>query len=483
MAESYPVGQAPWEQSAPQSFPVGQAPWESSQPQSQGSGNEFLDAHPNLLKAVQGGLSDLPTAGAMVGGAVGAAGGAGVASVATGAVGAGVGAAAGVQARDKLNEWIFGKKTDPNKTADNMAKEGAENFGAQAVGGLLLKGLGAGAKWTAEKVVPKAVIERYQQAADAVKSLISSSDGDIAEAADQVKTGITSSLDEFRSAKNAEIANALKNNTTLVKGNRILDQLKTYADSLDPDLYAAEKAQVSSLIDSVAKKVDQRGDMLVSDANLVKQFLQEKATAAYRLAGESGGGSEVAQAAKQGAAIARKVVNEAVPEVAAANERLATLHYIEDRMNKSLIRAGKSEAGLVAAGKYSPGGSEGNATNAKALKLLGELTGQDFLGKAQDLATMKTLAGGSLLKSGVGAGIGAAAGAGIAEVSGNDPLRGAEVGGLLGGAVTSPAAIKSAIDVGRYVAPTAVSPAAQTLGQAVMHGTGATRSLRKIGGQ
>lgn len=456
-----------------------------------GSGNDFLDQHPTLRGYVQGTINALPAAGAMLGGGAGAITGAaggtfalpgvGTAAGATelGILGTGAGAAVGSLAKDSLNAWIFGKSQGSSlKNVQNAVGEAGENMAAQATGEMLFKGAGK----FADNVVPRAVIDRYTQAADAVKDLIGSSDGDIAEAADQVRSSITQSLDEYRGNMNTQIADALKSSTEEVESQPILQALEDAKSRLNPKLDTSQLAQIEEQISKVKSLADEGGKISVQDANDLKRYMQDLATSAYRNAGESQGGTQVAQAAKSAGAVTRKLVNEAVPEVAQANEKLAQLHWVEDRMNKNLIRAGKPAAGLVSAGSYSPGTSGGNATNAKALRILGDITGQDFLGKAQDVAAMKTFGGDSLFKRGAGAALGAGVGATAAEISGHDPYHGAEAGALFGGLATSPLAVKTAIDTGRYLTPAGVPAVAQTLGQAVMHGTGAANSLRTIGG-
>ncbi len=152
-------------------------------------------------------------------------------------------------------------------------------------------------------------------------------------------------------------------------------------------------------------------------------------------------------------------------------------------MNKALIRDGKGTGAMVKAGEYSPGHMEGNPDSAKALRDLGKITGEDYIGKVQDLAAMKSFSGSSLYRKGAGVALGAGAGAGVAEIAGSDPYKGAFVGGSLGGALTSPLAIKTAIDAGRYIPQSIAAPVGQSLGQAVMHGSGAVNSLQQAGPQ
>lgn len=435
---------------------------------------------------IKGALDWAPTAGSVVGGIAGATAGSVVpgAGTAAGEIGgAAAGGAAGSVVKDALNAWLFGEKKSGENIGKDALTEGAISGVSQGVGMVAGKALSYAAGKLGETVVGKSVLDKYMEASDAVKSLIKSSDGDIATAADQVRTGISKSLDEFRGTMNQEISGALEKSTARIDPADILESLEAAKSKVHGDLPGAEgyRSQLEGWISSVRKMGDENGQIFVQDANELKRALQDAATSAYRSAGEGAKGTEIANALKNAGAITRKAVNEAAPEVAAANNKLATLHYIEDRMNKSIIQVGKSESGLVAAGKYAAGKTEGNARNARALRLLGDLTGNDFLGKAQELAAMKTFSGSSLTRAGVGAGVGAAAGAGLAEVSGGDPYHGALLGGAIGGGLTSPLAVKSAIDIGKAMPVQAAPLARQTLGQAVMHGTGATKALRQVG--
>ncbi len=464
-----------------------------------GSGNSFLDANPTMNKMVQGGINDLPLLGNLVGGAIGGGAGAvlgagaGTAALpvvgtvtggeagalAGGSVGAGLGGAAGSALKDTLNSWIYGKNKSAGDIALDATKEGAIDTASQLAGGVAFKVGGNIIGAAAEKVVPKAVIERYKQAASAIKELIGNSDGDTAEAAKQVRDGMSGSLDQFRDKLNTQIEDALGKSTERVNPGKVIDTLESMRGRVHEDLPSANAyhAQIDSYIESLNKMRDENGMIFVSDMNSLKRDLQNQATAAYR-----GGtnGLQFADAAQQAAGAARGLVNKAVPELASINDRLAALHVVEDNMNKSILKEGASAAGIIGAGEAK---TEAGKASAKALRTLSEITGQDFLGKAQDVAAVKAFGADSLYKRGVGASVGAAAGAGIAEMGGNDPYHGAMIGGALGGVVTSPAAVKTGIDAARYITPAMSSVGAQTLGQAVMHGTGAAQALRKAGPQ
>jgi hypothetical protein len=522
--QSFPVGQAPWEtaQAAPpadsagQSFPVGQAPWEqdASSPPSDSSGNAFLDKHPTLRTMVQGAVNDLPLAGTLVGGAVGSAAG----GIPGAILGGGTGAAAGTQFRDKLNDWIFGKKTDQKTTEESMAKEGLTASATQGAGELLLGGgkllagtktgqavLG-GAGTVASKVgeavfrVPAQVIKRYATAAKEIAGMSARADGDIAAASDAVKESYAKSIDGFRTQMGEQISSALKESKKTVTAQPIIEALQKIKADLHPKLQSDQVSQITDMISKVkqlsgeavekapanskddlaqfltkmtgqaeeAGRTTPKGQIPVGEAHQLKQYLQDLAKTAYRNPGESAVGTRAANAAKRGASVARKLINEAVPEVAAANNQLSALHSIEDSMNRSLLREGASETGLVSAGKGA------NARNARALKKLGDLVGTDFLGKAENLAAMKTFGDASLKKAGLGAVAGGALGYGV------DGQNGAMVGAAIGGGVTSPYVLKKGIDAAVRLAPSVDSSLGrQVLGQAVMHGSAAQKQIEE----
>ena len=448
-------------------------------PQAEGSGNEFLDANPHLKNLVKGTIDALPVAGGLLGGGLGATAGSVIPAAGTaigGVVGTGMGAVLGSTAKDALNAWVFKPTKTDTQVLTDAAKEGGGQMAAQMAGESILKAGGAVASKVGEAVVPKAVIERYQQAADAIKEVIGASGGDTAEAADQARASMGKSLDEVRGQMNDQIANTLKNSTKRVDPSSVIDVLEAAKGRVHGDLprAAAYTSQIDSYLSAINKMKDENGQIFVSDFNSLKRELSDEATAAFR---DGTNGTQFADAAQKAAGAARGLINKAAPEIASANDKLHALHLVEDNMNKSILTEGKSAAGLIAAGEAK---SEGGKASAKALRTLGEITGQDFLGKAQDIAAMRAFSGDSILKRGVGAGAGAALGAGAAEIAGSDPYHGALAGGAIGGFGTSPAAVKMGLDAAPYVAPLA-APAAQTLGQAVMHGSGAARSLKQIG--
>lgn len=179
----------------------------------------------------------------------------------------------------------------------------------------------------------------------------------------------------------------------------------------------------------------------------INKFLQSQASSAY---GQSAVGFQVgdkaAQVAKGAAAIGRNILGDVVPEVSQANAGLSRLHSIEDVMNKNMLEEGKTPASLFAAG------SGESSSNAKALKQLSAETGENIQGEAEKLAAARTFGNPSLTpvdrtgKSLARMAISGGAGSLIGYKEGG--IEGALMGGVIGEGLSSPAAIKLAIDSG-----------------------------------
>lgn len=487
-----------WDETPPPSDVVAQnkADWDSHPPDAHESSG-LLDAkeHPYL----HGAMNALPIAGSLAGSVVGAAAGTAVApgpgTVAGEMAGAGAGQAAGSAAKDMINNWVFGEKKSASDIGKDAALEGGIGAAAQGVGGLVMKGAGALAdtglgqaitgavKSGAEKLgemafkVPKAIIDRYAKAADIIGKMSADSDGNVAVAADSFRQATAKSIDDFRSQMNQKIGAALAESDKTVDSKPILDALETAKAKLNPRVNPEGIAHMDNLIKKVNDVTDD-GSITVKNAQDLKQWMQNAATNAYVDPGMSQVKDVFANGAKAAGAVTRKLVNEAAPEMAEANNQLAALHVLQQKMTKSLITPGTPESGLIAAGKYSPGSVEGSARNFTALKRLGDLIGQDLTGGAQNLATMQIMGNASLKHAGAGAGVGAALGAGAAYEMDQSPWAGAAIGGAIGGGMTSPLVLKKAIDIGRAAGPAVNSAAGRaTLGQSILHGSGAKNAL------
>lgn len=473
----------PWEKYQKTSFESEKKPWEkyalSSQSPSEIQKNEyslmndeFMGVSPRGL--LRGTAKALPIIGSIGGGLVGAAAGP------LGALGgAGLGAAAG----KSLENLIESQLLDEEKTREEIyldpIKEGLLGSAGEGAGQLVGKGLklaaesplgkkalgliGKGGAKVGEALtgVSEKEIQTYAKNANKIKSLAKSSDSNVAEAADQIRNKFSNSIDQTRKSMNEQISNSLSTSNKTIKSDNILKAFDDYKSKIDPDLYPESISEINDLISKVKKISDKSGNISINRANSLKKYLQDEASAAYRYPGQGKIGTETANAAKKAASEARILINEAVPEIASANKKLSELHDIEDVLNLNLIREGKPEAGLLAAG------SGGNLRNAKNLKDLGLLTGTDFLGEAENLAAMRTFGSPKLMVSDV-TGKGAAR-AGIAALAGY--AIGNVPGAALATAMTSPAALKAAIDAGRISAKVLKDPIVmRAIGQTTTRG-------------
>lgn len=281
-------------------------------------------------------------------------------------------------------------------------------------------------------------IQTYAQNADEIKQMAKASDNSTSLAADQMRADWTDKIQKTRQQLNGQISSALKNNSAKVDSAGIIDAINSSKEKINEKLYPEQIGQIDDLVNKI-KSLSSDGQLSLSHANEVKQFLQDQASSSYKSQGIFSLGTQSAKAAKSGAAAARQAVNEAEPLVKNANDQLAHLHEIEDSMNSNMIKEGKPEASIVAAG------SGGNPRNAQALKELGEATGQNMLGDAEKLSAMRTFGSPKLMaadSTGKAAGrIGAAGAIGY--------FAGGPVGAVAASALTSPFALRTAIDAGR----------------------------------
>lgn len=314
------------------------------------------------------------------------------------------------------------------------------------------KGLGKATSWIGDKVSKGAVkagsaltgvaeqdIKTFAKNADEIAQMAKSTDSNVAEAADQIRQKFSNSINKTRDSLNNQISSALKQSTNSVDAEPILKAIESQKSKLNPKLYQKEISQIDDLMNSV-KSLSKDGKISSSEAHELKQYLQDRASSAYRNSADPASlGTEAAKAAKGGAAIARKLINTVEPEVAAANNQLAKIHAITDKMNMNLLNMGKPESALLAAG------SGGNVRNAKALTELGKITNSDMIGEAQKLSAMRTFGNPQLLPIDT---TGKAV-ARMATGGGIGTLMGGPLGAAVGSAMTSPAALKAAIVSGK----------------------------------
>jgi hypothetical protein len=397
----------------------------------------------------------LPVAGAIGGGLLATPETLGLGTI----PGAAMGYAGGKQAARVLNHYVLGDDTGAKDMGD-VLKQNAEDLkdgalmetGGQLVGGgakmlansSVGKAIGNGLAKAGSKVgelftgVPEKVIQTYAKYADEIKSMAKASDNDTFAAADQLRSKWADQVQQTKGQLSGQISKTLAASDKTVELKPIVDALEGAKSKINSSLYPEQVAQIDDLskkISSLAKD----GQLGISNANEVKKYLQDQASSAYKPGGIFSLGTESAKAAKSGAAVARQIVNDAEPAIANANNQLANLHDIEDSMNLNMLKEGKPESSIIAAG------TGGNPRNAQALTRLSDATGGDMLADSQKLAAMKTFGSPALMaadSTGKAAGrMGLAAGIGF--------LAGHVPGAVIASAMTSPAALRVAIDGGK----------------------------------
>lgn len=292
--------------------------------------------------------------------------------------------------------------------------------------------------------VPKTQIDTFVTKTNQIEKLSKEVAGDFQEATNVAKEQLLKEIHTTRRGLGNQIGNALEGASPdkFIRTSAILDKINKVKSKLDPDLELDQLAEIDTVIELISKKGE---GLTLNELFKVKELLQNRAKGAFMKNGQLFvPGKQSQRAAKEGLNEARNILNEFAPEIKAANNKLSQLHQIEDRMNKSLLKVGAPESSFLAAG------SGLNKRNETVLKALGKITGTNPLEKAQELVAARAFSSPSLIPGG-GAertgfalsrlGIGGAAGAGIAKLTDSDPV----TGGLIGAALTSPAALKKLI--------------------------------------
>lgn len=379
-------------------------------------------------------------------------------------IGSAIGAGAAQGAGDALSSA---------NNANDAIKDVSRGMLAGGITHGLIKGTGAIApsiKSGAQKVtgkigealtgVPEQEIKTYLTKGDEIAKLAKSSGGDVGLAADQTRDKFMRQIQATKQNLGQQIGLALEKapKDQSIDVSPMLDRLSSYRKSLDPVYHSGDISELDDFIKKIGTKISPDNKMSVQDLNLTKGFLQDIASQAYQKSGQVFNKSGKAELAAKGAAAeARKLLNGAVPEIANANNQLAQIHGVEDNINKSLIGSGKSEGALMAVG------AGANNRNSAALSRLGKLTGQDPVGDAQVLASMRRFQNPSLTP---------------ADITGKSVLRtggaallgahlGGPIGAAIGGAATSPMALKQGLN-----ATKAVAPAFDSLGRLIQSPTG-----------
>ncbi len=365
------------------------------------------------------------------------------------------------------------------EAVEMMAMGGATGLAAQAGGELISKVAKPVTNYAGDKVrkiwsnltgVSEKEIQTYASRANEVKALMKSADGDVSIAADKVRDGIMRDVQITRQKLNSQISDALQApqyQNVALDGAPVLQALEDAAGKASKVSAAYRPGEINhlkNLIDTT-KQFVKDGKISVQDLHQVKAELQKAAQSSY----DTGLrqvifplGEMPARAAKGAAAEAKRILDRAVPEMAKANQQLSRLHAIEDVMNKNLIKAGKPEAAILAAG------SGANPRNARLLGSLDKLTGGTGVRQAENLAAGRTFGNIPLIPTdftGKSAARMAAGFGGGYILGGNDTQS-----GFLGMAAASPSTLKLALATKR-VAGAVAGPVAQAIGRKIPSGT------------
>lgn len=286
--------------------------------------------------------------------------------------------------------------------------------------------------------VPKQEIKTYIQRLDDVNNLIAKHGEDVAGAADAIRETYGSNIQTVRRTMNDQISSALKKAAPdqTIDIAPILQKLEDAKARINPKLKPEAIGEINDISRRIGDVSGPEGKVSAGELFQVQDFLRDQSAGAYQKNGQifMPKNSDITlQAAKSASAVTRKILNATSPEIAQANNKLSLLHSVEQDMNKNLIAAGKPENALIQAGA-----SVGNR-NRKNLERLENITGTPMIQQAEDLSAMKAFsspkiynpqASKSFIATGTGYLIGHAPGAFIA------------------GAMTSPAALKAAINTG-----------------------------------
>lgn len=440
---------------------------------------------------IKGTLNALPVAGMVAGGV------AGTATPATPVGGAALGMAGGVALKNLGEKYILGEDKDRSQIYGEPAKalaEGAANeMGGQVigkVGELAAKSApakyvagkaGDFAKWLATNAsnVPKSDIEAYLKDPAKVMSIFKEAGGDEQEMADTARQKINAKIQSTKGDLNNQISQALEKRAgETIDSKPIVEKLEAVKGKINAKLNSGDIEEVDGLIKKVGAVSDEKGNISLQDAHDLKEYLRGQAKGTYSKNGQIFQlGDQTTRAAKAGAATTRSLLNDAAPEIAAANSKLSDLHDIEDVMGRNVLAEGKPASSFLGAA------SGESPANAKALRQIGDVTGADVVGDAKNVSAAKTFGSPSLTpldRTGKAAARISATGilGGAAGYALGGDEHAAIGGALLAEGFTSPMAIKLAMDsgmglkglakVGSEVAPSFVGQAAEKVAPSSM---------------
>lgn len=314
------------------------------------------------------------------------------------------------------------------------------------------KGVGEKALEVAGKVASKAAeaatgvsakdIRVYADNLKEVNAIIDKHGQNFVGAADDVKAMFNKNIQDFRRDMNQRISDTLKQSSPDLKVNikPVVDRLYDATEGLTP-AFATDKAQLDqldSLISQISDFSKGTDELNAGEMFKLKEQLQDMAKPAYFKDGQIfSQGKDVQKAAKLAAREARLLLNKMSPEIAEANNQLAKLHAIDDKINKTMLKEGKSYTEITSAGK-----EKGRAR--KTLEELETLTGKPFIEEAEKLSAAQAFANPSLTP--LSNGTTSTTRTGIASTIGF--MTSGVEGAVVANALSSPLALKTAINAG-----------------------------------
>ena len=315
------------------------------------------------------------------------------------------------------------------KTIVDPAKKLASNV-ADVPGNFLAK-VGSAATGVSEQE-----IKTFAKNPSKILKMFKDHGGDVQNMADSLREKWTANVKLARQSVNRDIEKGLSANLKTVSTDKILSALSKATEKLDSRYHAGQLAELTNVFDDIASK---GGQVDLKTLNTTVQYLQDLATPSYSVGGKIfSRGDKVAQAAKEAAAVARRLLHDAAPEVGASYRKLAELHGIEKTLGRNLLKAGTSPNSVLSAGAA-------GAQGGKSLARLGKIVGQDMLGDARNASAARTFGNASFSPADfTGKAVGRmAAGAGLGyAVDGNEGM-------LIGSAMANPAMLKVLIRSGK----------------------------------
>jgi len=289
-------------------------------------------------------------------------------------------------------------------------------------------------------------IQDFASKTKKVTKLIKEVGGEFQGAVDDLRTETLGEIDKFKGDMNKMIGDALDaaGDERIVPIKEVVDSMQSIKGGLSKKTHAEAIGKIDDIIAEIERVGGRKqGRVSLREMNDLKQFLFSKTK--FLQEGKMFDKADpvirqVRRAAKQGASKAREAIEaiDASGNIAKANKQLSELHDIEDKMMSTLLKPGKAPSSILGAGA-----GTGQA-NRETLRRIGELTGSDVLGKAEELAVAKAFTDPSLLpvdvtgKSAVRIGL---------TILGGGALGGPQ-GAAMAAAMSSPAALKKAIEAG-----------------------------------